>query len=55
MDNKTLALVLSYRILIIAGCVYLVGWREWSAWWFVLAILACEVDVTAGKNAEDET
>ena len=26
-----------YNLAIVAGCVYLVGWCGWSAWWFLLA------------------
>ena len=35
----TLLIILTYRILALAGTAYLVQWHGWSAWWFVLTIL----------------
>lgn len=34
-----LMLAMIYNLIILVGTVYLVGWQEWSAWWFVLAVL----------------
>jgi hypothetical protein len=31
---------LLYNIVVLAGTAYLVGWQDWSPWWFVLALLA---------------
>ena len=31
--------ILGYRLLTLAGCAYLVGWKDWSPWWFLLVIL----------------
>ena len=36
--NSTLAMILVYRLLVLAGTAYLVQWHDWSAWWFVLTI-----------------
>lgn len=51
MNNATLAILLAYRALVIGGCTFLVGWHGWSPWWFVLAILACEVNITEKDDA----
>ncbi len=34
-----LALAMIYNLIILVGTVYLVGWRDWSAWWFLLSVL----------------
>lgn len=47
----TLLVVLTYRLLILAGCAYLVGWKGWSAWWFVLAVVSL---VTYEKEAKHD-
>lgn len=32
-------LMISFDVFVLAGSAYLVEWRGWSAWWFVLALL----------------
>ncbi len=40
-----LAAVLLYNLLMIAGFVYLIGWRSWSPWWMLLALtLMCSIN-----------
>jgi hypothetical protein len=39
MNLLTLALVLTYRAFVLSGCAYLVGWHDWSPWWFVPVML----------------
>lgn len=42
MTYKTMVLliaVLSYNLILLVGTVYLVGWKGWSAWWFVLTVV----------------
>jgi len=34
-----LALAMIYNLILLVGTVYLIGWQDWSAWWFVLTIL----------------
>ena len=30
---------LVWNIFIFGGTAYLVGWRDWSPWWFALAVI----------------
>ena len=32
-------LMISFDVFVLAGSAYLVEWRGWLAWWFVLAFL----------------
>ena len=32
------ALAVVYNLILLAGTAYLVGWCEWSAWWFLLTV-----------------
>jgi hypothetical protein len=34
-----LLLAMMYDLILLVGTVYLIGWQDWSAWWFVLTIL----------------
>jgi hypothetical protein len=27
-----------YNLILLAGTVYLVGWQNWSPWWFLLTV-----------------
>ena len=33
------ALAMIYNLILLGGTVYLVGWQDWSAWWFVFTVL----------------
>lgn len=37
--------MLVFDAAVLAGTVYLIGWKEWSPWWMVLAVFMC-----AGSN-----
>lgn len=44
MNNSLLALtymvyIIVYECLVIGGCAYIVFWKGYSGWWFVLAVL----------------
>jgi uncharacterized membrane protein SpoIIM required for sporulation len=41
-----LLLAMIYNLIILGTTVYLVGWQNWSAWWFVLTVLL----LTNGKG-----
>ena len=34
-----LVFAMIYNLIILGGTVYLVGWCEWSAWWFLLTVM----------------
>ena len=34
-----LALAMVYNLILLAGTAYLVGWQDWSAWWFLFTAL----------------
>jgi hypothetical protein len=34
-----LSLAMIYNIILLGSTAYLVGWRGWSAWWFLLTVL----------------
>lgn len=36
VDHVCVAVI---NLTILVGCAYLVGWREWSPWWFLFAFL----------------
>ena len=38
LRTSFLVVLLGYRLLTLAGCAYLVGWQDWSPWWFVLVV-----------------
>lgn len=43
-------LVVLHNLALIGGAVWLVGWHDWSGWWFVLAIgLLREVETNEAK------
>ena len=33
------AIVFLYRLVLVVGCAYLVGWCGWSPWWFLFVLL----------------
>jgi hypothetical protein len=33
-----LAMAMIYNLILLVGTAYLVGWQEWSAWWFLLTV-----------------
>jgi len=43
-----LALAMVYNLILLAGTAYLVGWQDWSAWWFLFT--AC--CLSNGKEGE---
>jgi len=45
----TVAVLTIENVILIAGCAYLVGWHDWSAWWFVVAFLLCNTQIKVGK------
>lgn len=46
-----LFLVLLYNFSLVAGTVYLVGWKDWSGWWFLFTALLI-VNYTVGDKNE---
>jgi len=34
-----LLLLIIYNLIILSGTAYLVGWQDWSGWWFLLTVL----------------
>lgn len=34
-----LLLAMIYNLILLGGTVYLVGWQDWSAWWFLLTVI----------------
>jgi hypothetical protein len=34
-----LLLAMVYNLILLGGTVYLVGWQDWSAWWFLLTVI----------------
>lgn len=53
MSGLVVSAVLAFNILLLGGTAFLVGWRGWSPWWFLLAIL-CLSSVKAAKGEGDE-
>lgn len=47
-------LMVSRSVFVLGGCSYLVGWHDWSEWWFVLAVLLCEFSVETKKMKADK-
>ena len=34
-----IVLYMIYNLMLLGGTAYLVGWHEWSPWWFLLTVL----------------
>ena len=34
-----LVLAMIYNLILLGGTVYLVGWQDWNAWWFLLTVI----------------
>lgn len=34
-----LAVAAIYNLILLVGTAYLVGWQDWSAWWFLFTML----------------
>lgn len=34
-----IVLAMIYNLILIIGTVYLVGWHNWSGWWFLLTVI----------------
>lgn len=43
-ESITVALVLAYRAMLIAGLMYTVGYLGWSAWWLMLLVTIVTLD-----------
>jgi hypothetical protein len=39
-----------FNFAVLAGTAYLVGWRDWSPWWFLLAFLSMASVKVVGKE-----
>ena len=39
MNPIVVLMVLVYNLVIVGGTAFLVAFHDWSAWWFVLAVL----------------
>jgi hypothetical protein len=54
-NNTLLAIAVVAKVLWLAliwiGTVYLVGWQDWSAWWFVLTVLLSGGEIKMGDAA----
>lgn len=40
-----------YNLAVLAGTAYLVGWRDWSPWWFLGSMLFLASVSTKGAKA----
>ena len=48
-DVLVVALTYGYVLCLFAGTSYLVGWKDWSPWWFVLTcLIAGSVKIKTG-------
>jgi hypothetical protein len=39
MKTSMILVILGYRVITLFGCAYLVGWKGWSPWWFLLVVM----------------
>jgi hypothetical protein len=44
--------MLCFDLSVLAGCAYLVGWKDWGPWWFALAVFI--VGSSSFKNLRDQ-
>ena len=43
---KLAVLLVLQNIVVLGGTAYLVGWRDWSPWWFLFAATLVNVPVS---------
>ena len=50
----TVLVLAAKGVILLAGTAWLVGWHDWSAWWFVVSILLASSSLKTGKAAEGD-